>query len=146
MDINYDRLWKRIHSLGKIGVDETGAITRWPFTKEDMLAKEWLKNEMIEAGLFVYEDNVGNIIGIYNPANSTESPVICGSHYDTVIHGGMFDGTLGLLSSLEVAQTLKENHVMLKRPFYVIGYKDEEGNRFSRGMIGSKDVYKRQQL
>lgn len=140
MDINYDRLWKRIHSLGKIGIDETGAITRWPFTKEDMLAKEWLKNEMVEVGLFVYEDNVGNIIGIYNPANSTESPVICGSHYDTVIHGGMFDGTLGLLSSLEVAQMLKENHVMLKRPFYVIGYKDEEGNRFSRGMIGSKVI------
>ncbi len=140
MDINQDRLWNRIHSLGKIGVDKTGAITRWPFTKEDMQAKEWLKNEMIDVGLDVYEDHVGNVIGIYNPTNSTESPVISGSHYDTVINGGMFDGTLGLLSSLEVAQTLKENNIMLKRPFYVIGYKDEEGNRFGGGMIGSKVI------
>lgn len=140
MDINQDRLWNRIHNLGKIGVDKTGAITRWPFTKEDMQAKEWIKNEMIDVGLDVYEDHVGNVIGIYNPTNSTESPVISGSHYDTVINGGMFDGTLGLLSSLEVAQTIKENNIMLKRPFYVIGYKDEEGNRFGSGMIGSKVI------
>lgn len=140
MEINGERLWKRIHELGKIGVDAHGGITRWPFTDADMKAKDWILNEMKQAGLKTYEDHVGNIIGIFNPSDSKEAPVLSGSHYDTVISGGIFDGCLGLLGALEAAETLIENQAELKRPLYVIGYKDEEGNRFNHGMIGSKTV------
>lgn len=140
MKINSDRLWNRLHELGKIGVDEYGGITRWPFTEVDMEAKNWLIKEMKNAGLMVKEDYVGNIIGIYNPMGSTQAPVLSGSHYDTVRNGGIFDGCLGILSALETAEVFKENHVKLKRPFYVIAYKDEEGNRFRHGMIGSKAI------
>lgn len=140
MKINSDRLWNRLYELGKFGVDEQGGITRWPYTEADMEAKNWLINEMKKAGLTVKEDYVGNIIGIYNPMNSYEAPVLSGSHYDTVKNGGIFDGCLGILSALEAAETFKENHVELKRPFYVIAYKDEEGDRFRHGMIGSKAI------
>lgn len=140
MEINKTRLWEQLHELGKIGRDEQGGITRWAFTDPELEAKDWLLKEMEKAGLFTYEDTVGNIIGIYNPLPSKEAPVLCGSHYDTVIHGGMFDGCLGLLGALEAARTLSENNVKIRRPLYVIGYKDEEGNRFSQGMIGSRVI------
>lgn len=140
MFINENRLWTRLHELGKIGQDETGAVTRLPFTSVEMKAKNWILHEMKEVGLDVHEDHVGNIIGIYNPTKSKKAPVLSGSHYDTVRSGGIFDGTLGLLGAIEVAQTMKENNVQCERPFYVIGYKDEEGNRFNSGMIGSKTV------
>lgn len=140
MEINQERLWERIHQLAKIGIDPLGGVTRWAYTEEDMQAKEWLIQEMKTAGLEVKEDQVGDVIGIYNPTNSTEAPVLSGSHFDTVRNAGIFDGCLGTLAALEVAQTLKENQVMLKRPLYIIGYRDEEGNRFNSGMIGSKMI------
>ena len=140
MEINAGRLWNRLQELGKIGVDPHGGITRWTFTEEDMQARDWLADQMKQAGLSVREDPVGNVIGTYNPADSLEAPVLSGSHFDTVRCGGIFDGCLGLLAALEAAQTLKENNVMLKRPLMVIGYRDEEGNRFSSGMVGSKVV------
>lgn len=140
MKINEERLWQNLHILGKIGANEEGAVTRLSYTKEDMQAKNWIFNKMKKAGLNTYEDNVGNVIGIYNPQKSKEAPVICGSHYDSVIEGGIFDGCLGVLGALEVAETFRENCVELKRPLYIIAYKDEEGNRFNRGMIGSKTI------
>lgn len=140
MEINGERLWNRLHELGQFGKEEQGGITRWPFTDVEMQAKDWIVEEMRKAGLNPYEDHVGNLIGIYNPLQSKEAPVLSGSHYDTVISGGMFDGCLGLLGAIEVAQTLAENKVEIKRPLYVIGYKDEEGNRFNHGMIGSKVI------
>lgn len=140
MEINQDRLWNRLHELGKIGVDPQGGNTRWTYTDVDMQARDWLIGQMHQAGLQVQEDAIGNVIGIYNPADSSEAPVISGSHFDTVRCGGQFDGCLGLLASLEAAETLKENNVSLKRPLYVIGFRDEEGNRFSSGMLGSKVI------
>lgn len=62
-------------------------------------------------------------------------PVICGSHFDTVKEGGIFDGCLGVLAGIEVLQTIQEAGIQPKRPLKVIGFRDEEGNRFGYGMI-----------
>ena len=101
MEINAGRLWNRLQELGKIGVDPHGGITRWTFTEEDMQARDWLADQMKQAGLSVREDPVGNVIGTYNPADSLEAPVLSGSHFDTVRCGGIFDGCLGLLAALD---------------------------------------------
>ena len=137
MEINAQRLWNRLHQLGQIGVDPQGGVTRWTFTDADTQAKNWLIGEMKAAGLDVHEDPVGNVIGVYNPGGSPLAPVLCGSHFD---NAGIFDGCLGLLAGVEAAQTFKENQIELKRPLWIIGYRDEEGNRFNSGMIGSKTV------
>lgn len=63
MEINAGRLWNRLQELGKIGVDPHGGITRWMFTEEDMQARDWLADQMKQAGLSVREDPVGNVIG-----------------------------------------------------------------------------------
>lgn len=140
MRINQNRLWERIHELGKIGKNSDGSITRWPYTFEDEKAKELLMKWMQEAHLEVKKDDVGNVIGTMKGRDETLPPIVCGSHYDSVKNGGIFDGCLGVIAAIEVAQCLYEDGIQLLRNFLVIGFEDEEGNRFGYGMIGSKSV------
>lgn len=140
MRINQERLWKRIYELGKIGQNSDGSITRWPYTLEDEQAKELLMKWMQEAHLEVKKDAVGNIIGTLKGQDSSLAPLICGSHYDSVKNGGIFDGCLGVIAGIEVAQCLYEDGIQPLRTLHIIGFEDEEGNRFGYGMIGSKSI------
>lgn len=140
MRINQERLWKRINELGKIGQNSDGSVTRWPYTLEDEQAKELLIGWMKEAHLEVKTDAVGNVIGTLKGQESSLAPLVCGSHYDSVKNGGIFDGCLGVIAGIEVAQCLYENGMKPLRTLHIIGFEDEEGNRFGYGMIGSKSI------
>ena len=69
-----------------------------------------------------------------------------GSHYDSVVNGGDFDGIAGVVCAIEVARQLRDNGVAPKRNFVVVGFCDEEGMRFGTGyfgsgaMLGNRDV------
>jgi allantoate deiminase len=136
--IQEERLWQRLMELGMIGRQPTGGITRLSFTKEERAAKEKVASYMKEAGLFVYEDAVGNLIGRKEGKDKDAPVVLVGSHLDSVYNGGMFDGPLGVLAAVEVVQTMNENGVETKHPIEVVAFTDEEGARFRFGMIGSR--------
>ena len=138
MNIQENRLWNHIQELGMIGRAEDGSVTRLPFTKEDQQAETLLLKWMREAGLDTRVDAVGNVIGIYSGREPELPPVVCGSHFDSVVEGGIFDGCLGVLAGIEVLQTMKKQGIRPKRTHMVIGFRDEEGNRFGYGMVGSK--------
>ena len=132
------RLWRRLSELGEVGRRETGGVTRLSFTEEERAAKDGVAFYMEEAGLRVREDAAGNLIG-RREGRDTEAPaVLIGSHVDSVYDGGDFDGPLGVLAGVEVAQTMEENGVETDRPVEVVAFTDEEGARFSFGMIGSR--------
>ncbi|MGG6437713.1 Zn-dependent hydrolase [Saccharococcus caldoxylosilyticus] len=136
--IQEERLWQRLMELGEIGRQPTGGITRLSFTKEERAAKEKVAAYMKEAGLFVYEDAAGNLIGRKEGTDKDAPVVLVGSHLDSVYNGGMFDGPLGVLAAVEVVQTMNENGVETKHPIEVVAFTDEEGARFRFGMIGSR--------
>jgi len=138
--INKDRLWNHLMTLGKIGASEDSkeGITRLAYTKEDVEAKVLVKKYMEEAGLNVHEDGVGNLIGKREGQNPELPGIMIGSHIDTVFQGGKFDGALGVLAGVEVAHALKEEGYSLKRKLEVVAFADEEGARFSTGMLGSQ--------
>ena len=138
--INADRLWNRLMELGEIGKQPSGGVTRLSFTKEERAAKEKVASYMKEAGLTVYEDAVGNLIGRKEGKEKDAPVVLVGSHIDSVYNGGMFDGPLGVLSAVEVLQTMNERGVETKHPIEVVAFTDEEGARFSFGMIGSRGM------
>ncbi len=138
--INEQRLWQHIETLGQVGKNEDGSITRWPFTPEDKQAETLLVQWMQEAGMEVEVDYVGNVIGTYAGSDVSLLPIVCGSHFDSVRCGGMFDGCLGLLAGIEVVATMKQQHYQPLRTIKIIGFKDEEGNRFGCGMVGSKSI------
>ncbi|CDM62646.1 N-carbamoyl-L-amino acid hydrolase (plasmid) [Rhizobium favelukesii] len=60
-----------------------------------------------------------------------------GSHIDTVIDAGIYDGCYGVLSALEVIQTLKEDGFAPSRPIVVAAFTNEEGVRYAPDMMGS---------
>jgi allantoate deiminase len=136
--IDGERLWNRLFELAEIGKQEEGGVTRLSFTEEERAAKGLVASYMEEAGLSVYEDAVGNLFG-RREGNDPEAPVILvGSHVDSVYNGGNFDGPLGVLAGVEVLQTMNERSVETRHPVEVVAFTDEEGARFSFGMIGSR--------
>ncbi len=123
--INLDRLQKDIEKLGQIGRDPRGGISRPSFSEADLEAREWLKDRIKNAGLEIRQDGVGNIFGRLKGAGKT---IMAGSHIDTVINGGMFDGSIGVLSALECLRRINEEGVKRTKPLEVASFTDEEGN------------------
>ena len=139
--INLERLKEDILELSKIGCDPNGGISRPSFSKADLEAQEWLKDRIKDAGLFVRQDGAGNIFGRIEGQGKT---VMAGSHIDTVINGGMFDGSIGVLSALECLRRIKEEGLPFTKPLEVASFTDEEGNLVgdfmgSRAFVGPLD-------
>ncbi len=132
------RLWERLGELAEIGKHEEGGVARLSFTPEERQAKELVASYMREAGLAVREDAAGNLFGRREGINPEAPAVLIGSHVDSVMNGGDFDGPLGVLGGIEVLQTMEEEGVGTERPVEVVAFTDEEGARFSLGMIGSR--------
>ena len=93
---------------------------------------------MEDADLKVVVDRIGNIFGIWETAeNKDKKPLMIGSHIDTVINAGQYDGCLGVIGAIEVIRTLKEAGRQSERPIVVCAFTNEEGVRYSPDMMGS---------
>jgi len=135
MKINYPRLKSRIDALAEISPIEGGGNCRLALTDEDKHGRDLVVSWMRELDLEISIDTVGNIIGTWN--TSDLSPVMSGSHIDTVRTGGRFDGCYGVLAALEVIQTCQDAKIKPPRPLAVGVFTDEEGARFAPDMLGS---------
>ncbi len=136
--VDGSRLWKRLSELAEIGRQDAGGVARLSFTPEERAAKDLVASYMGEAGLSVREDAAGNLFGRREGRDPGAPAVLVGSHVDSVPNGGDFDGPLGVLGGIEVLQTMEERGVETERPVEVVAFTDEEGARFSLGMIGSR--------
>lgn len=137
-ELNIERLINRIDILGETGKDSNGERTRLAATDEDKQARDLLVEWMREEGLKIRVDRIGNIFGIWQtPENEGRAPVMTGSHIDTVINAGKYDGCLGVLAALEVISTLKARNFRPKRPVVMAAFTNEEGVRYSPDMMGS---------
>lgn len=135
-----------LESLKQFTATPGDGCTRLPFTKEARDAVEYLKKTMEDIGLEVREDAAGNVFGVLKGEDPDAPCVMMGSHYDSVINGGDFDGIAGVVCAMEAARQLKERGIALKRNFVAAGFCDEEGMRFGTGyfgsgaMLGNRDV------
>ncbi len=125
MQINLKRLQKDIEELGQIGIDPAGGISRPSFSKADLQARQWLKHRIKEAGLELRQDGAGNIFARLPGEGKI---VMAGSHLDTVLNGGMFDGSIGVLAALECLRRIKEEGYAHLKPLEAACFTDEEGN------------------
>lgn len=113
-------------------------VTRLAYTKEEMLAKEYITRLCEKEGLSVREDECGNIIARREGRHPSLPAIACGSHIDSVIEGGYFDGTIGVLGALEVIRRFNEKNIQTDRPLELISFACEESSRFGVSTIGSK--------
>jgi len=138
ISINSDRLNDSIEKLAQIGQVSDGGVTRIAFSQEDIVARNLVQNWMIEAGMIIRIDAVGNIIGRYQGEQPTLPALATGSHIDTVPTGGRYDGALGVLAGIEMVRTFNENNIRLQHPIEVIVFTDEENTMIgSKGMAGT---------
>ena len=121
------RIAQNLEHLKRYTATPGDRCTRLPFTKEAREAAEYLKSLMTEAGLEVREDAAGNVIGVMKGEDPALPCVMMGSHYDSVVNGGDFDGIAGAVCAIEVARQLKEKGVTPKRNFVAVGFCDEGG-------------------
>lgn len=137
-NINADRMIERINALGAVGIDVEGRRVRLAADDSEKAGRDLVSGWMREAGLKVVTDYIGNIFGIWETEeNRDKAPVMTGSHIDTVINAGQYDGCYGVLAGLEVIQSLKEAGVKTERPLVVGAFTNEEGVRYSPDMMGS---------
>src|SRR5688572_22866706 len=130
--VNADRIQQHITELSKFGTNPEGGVSRVAFSDADIAGRDYIKKLMQDAGLEVRIDTAGNILGRRAGTDSKLPPIMIGSHIDSVPGGGNYDGDVGSLGAIEVAQTLKERGVRLKHPLEVVVFADEEG-----GTVGS---------
>lgn len=131
------RIAKDLEYLKQFTSTPGNGCTRLPFTKEARGAVDFLKELMAEAGLEVKEDVAGNVFGTLKGTDPTLPCVMMGSHFDSVINGGDFDGIAGVIAAIEVARQLKDEGFTPVRDFVAAGFMDEEGMRFGTGYFGS---------
>jgi allantoate deiminase len=136
--VDGERLWRRLSELAEVGKQESGGVTRLSFTDEERAAKDLVASFMQSAGLAVSEDAAGNLFGRREGSHPNAPAVLVGSHVDSVYEGGNFDGPLGVLAGVEVVQSMEERGAETVRPIEIVAFTDEEGARFSFGMIGSR--------
>ncbi|TIQ95039.1 Zn-dependent hydrolase [Mesorhizobium sp.] len=138
LTINADRLLGRIAELGSLGRDTQGRLVRVAASDMDKLGRDRLVGWLEEAGLDVAIDRMGNIFGIWQgDADAGQEAVMLGSHIDTVIDAGIYDGCYGVLAGLEVIESVKEAGFAPARPLVVAAFTNEEGVRYSPDMMGS---------
>ncbi|WP_044836490.1 Zn-dependent hydrolase [Thalassomonas viridans] len=134
--INLERLKSDLLELFQIGYSpETNSVSRVAFSEADMQAKHWLIESFQAEGFHAFLDGASNVVGRTGKQQANKVLAI-GSHIDSVLSGGMFDGTLGVLAGLEILRTLRDNNIELPVPIQVYAFAEEEG-RFG-GMMGAQ--------
>lgn len=125
--------------FGRITTDAGRGRTVFPGTEANRAARERLLERFDDAGLETRVDSVGNIVGRYAPAGvDADGPAVAaGSHLDSVPRGGIFDGPLGVYGALEAVRAIDGADLAIERPIEVVSFTEEEGHRFTDGVLGS---------
>lgn len=135
--VNGPRIVEHLNALAEFGKNPQGGVSRLAYSDADRQGREYVMGLMRAAKLDVSIDAAGNIVGRRAAGNNDDSlrPIVFGSHIDSVPEGGNYDGDVGSLGAIEVAQTLAENNIVTRHPLEVIIFQNEEG-----GLIGSAAI------
>ena len=137
LEVDAERLWDTLERSAEIGRFRDVGLRRLALSDEDRRMRDLFVGWARAAGCTVEIDRIGNIFARRAGRDAALPPVAIGSHLDTQICGGRYDGVLGVLCGLEVVRTLNDRGLETKRGIEVICWTNEEGARFSPPMMGS---------
>ena len=139
LDIDVIKRW--FDYLYSIGADETGGVTRLGYTKNEDVMHGAIRNFAREMGLKYSSDEVGNTY-VYD--EDYEEYYLIGSHLDSVISGGRYDGVVGVLAGLLILKWIKDNNLNI--PLKVVAFRCEESSSFGIATVGSGLITKKLQI
>ena len=133
--VNGPRIVEHLNALAEFGKNPQGGVSRLAYSDADRLGRAYVFGLMQQAKLDASIDAAGNLIGRRAGSDHDLPPLLFGSHIDSVPEGGNYDGDVGSLGAIEVAQTLAENNIVTRHPLEVVVFQNEEG-----GLIGSAAI------
>ena len=131
------RILEQAERLAAFTEDE-GRLTRTYLTPRHREAGELIATWMREAGMQARFDALGNVVGRYAGVSANAPIVLSGSHMDTVVDAGRYDGIFGILTAIACVHDLHARGKRLPFAFEVVAFGDEEGVRFGVTLIGSR--------
>jgi hydantoinase/carbamoylase family amidase len=127
-----------IDALAEFNDDpDAGGITREVFTPTYAAGLAWVAERMRDAGMQTRLDAFGNLWGRWTGSEPDAPRVVTGSHVDTTLNAGRYDGVVGVLGAIEAVRTLRADGHDPRRSVEVIAFAGEEP-RFGTGCIGSR--------
>jgi N-carbamoyl-L-amino-acid hydrolase len=145
---DFEEMWRDLSPVGRSAA--SGGYFRQPWTSAETELREWFAAECAARGLDVETDGIGNQVAWWEPPTplveegaprpSRGQGVLTGSHLDSVLDGGAYDGPLGVASALAAIDVLRERGFEPTRPIGVSVFVEEEGSRFGRACLGSRLV------
>jgi len=138
-NVNAERIGARIERLAGF-TDPERPYTRRAFSELYARARTWLAEEFRAAGLEPEVDAAGNLVGRRDGGAAGTAALAAGSHVDTVVGGGRFDGVAGVVAALEAAQAVHEAGVELRHPLWVYDFLSEEPSDYGGSCVGSSGL------
>lgn len=137
MAIKIERIRRDIENINSFNASPGKGITRQTFTAEYQGAVNYVIDQFKQFGADVSICPGGNVRGRLAGSDENAPAVMMGSHLDSVVNGGQFDGVVGVVTALEIARSMAEDRVSHRLPVDVVIFPEEEGSRFGRGLLGS---------
>lgn len=140
--MSFEEMWRDLAPVGRSA--SSGGYFRQPWTSVTTELDHWFLQEASARGLAVHEDLVGNRVAWWGQPSSGEdgddrpSGVVTGSHLDSVLDGGAYDGPLGVVSGFAAIDLLRQRGFQPARPIGVSAFVEEEGSRFGIACLGSR--------
>lgn len=127
--------WDTLTPIGRSG--DGGGYLRYSWSAADLACRAWFVEQADRRGLLVETDNNGNLWAWYGDPAAGDA-VVTGSHFDSVPHGGGYDGPLGIVSAFLALDILRDGGWRPRRPVGVVAFTEEEGGRFGVACLGSR--------
>ncbi|MGI8522515.1 MAG: allantoate amidohydrolase [Nocardioides sp.] len=156
MPDSFERMWSALAPVGRSA--SSGGYFRQPFSTPERELASWFTEQAAARGLELESDGFGNLVAWWFPAPivpdvwvadqppaqpkrrglSRAAGVVTGSHLDSVLDGGAYDGPLGVVSALAALDLLRSRGFEPSRPLGVSVFVEEEGSRFGLACLGSR--------
>ncbi|GAA0061844.1 allantoate amidohydrolase [Clostridium sp. CTA-1] len=131
------RLEDKIITFSNFGTTGNGGITRLSLSKPALEARAEFSKRMNKLGATITTDDMGNMYATFKGSEENLPYISMGSHCDSVVQGGNYDGILGVLTAMEVAETIVTEKIPHRHPITVMIWTNEEGARFDPAMMCS---------
>ena len=140
VDRDFEQLWADLVPVGRSAA--SGGYFRQPWTGVEVELRAWFAEQAEARGLAVESDGLGNLVAWWTPAVEPVETrgVVTGSHLDSVLDGGAYDGPLGVVTGLAAVDRLRERGFSPSRSIGVSVFVEEEGSRFGLACLGSRLV------
>lgn len=132
-----ERMTDKIKTFSKFGDAGHGGITRYSLSPEAIMARKEFEKRMRAIGATIEVDDVANMYATLPGSDPNAKRIVMGSHCDSVKNGGNYDGILGVMSAMEVLETVAEQKIPHKHPLTAMIWTNEEGSLYPPAMMCS---------